>query len=685
MVNSLISAMGSRGWLSILFLLLTVCSSLADVALPSLFSDHMVLQKTSKAPIWGKAEAGEKVSATFGKARSETTADSNGNWRMALDLSQIEGEAGVLSVQGKNSIEIKDVLIGEVWVCSGQSNMEFPLSRSSDAEKEMASGANPRLREFKVKRKQVSEPSDECSGEWVVADPSRFGNFSAVGYYFGKKIGAELGVPVGLITTAVGATPIEAWTSYEALAQNPDLKKATDRDLLLSRDYGSVRKRFLESYRDWEKKFERKDISNEAKTPEFALLQNPAGWEKVGLPGPIKSESLSSPGAIWLVRTFDIPATDAGKEIKLLLGNPKGLETLYWNGSKIGGRTLDSYRGEGGTNSYRITGSLAKPGKNILAVRIFNAVEPPTLEGKLSHPGEWLAQMEFKFPLLSDEAKAALPEPLLQPPDPKQTASFLFNGMIYPLIPYAMAGVIWYQGENNAERAWQYRTAFPLLINDWRERWGQGDFPFYFCQLASYQAKTKKPGESDWAELREAQTQALQLPSTGQAILTDLGEAAEIHPRNKKDVGERLAAIALGDHYKKNIPFSGPTFKSLNVEGSKIRIQFSHADGGLLAKALPDVHWVSTQENKTERLIRNSPQSQLEGFAVCGADKQWVWANAMIEGDSVIVESPSVPTPLAVRYAWAKNPTCNLYNGAGFPAAPFRTDDFPAITAEKKY
>lgn len=261
----------------------------------------------------------------------------------------------------------------------------------------------------------------------------------------------------------------------------------------------------------------------------------------------------------------------------------------------------------------------------------------------------------------------------------------LFNGMIHPLIPCAMRGVIWYQGESNTSSAHQYRTTFPLMIKDWRSRWTEGDFPFYFCQLPNFKEKKVQPGESAWAELRDAQTSALDLPNTGQAILIDIGEEGDLHPPNKKDAGERLARIALARTYGQNVAWSGPVFDSMTAKDGKVHIRFQHAAGGLVARPLPETYPLKTSSSKMIPLVRNSPQSELEGFAVCGEDRQWKWADAKIEGDSVSVWSPQVPTPVAVRYAWADNPTCNLYNGNGLPAAPFRTDDFPGLTHGNKY
>ena len=337
-----------------------------------------------------------------------------------------------------------------------------------------------------------------------------------------------------------------------------------------------------------------------------------------------------------------------------------------------------------------------KVGKNILAIRLYEPTRPAVFPadtggpragsgGSIKLEGEWLAKTEYEFPAIPAEKLAAAPQPLVIPPSPIHVASFLFNGMVRPIIPYAIRGVIWYQGEANTSRAYQYRTTFPLLISDWRKQWNQGDFPFYFCQLPIYRPKASMPGESGWAELREAQSLALKLPNVGQAVTIDVGETGNLHPRNKKDVGERLALIALAKDYGKAIPFSGPVYDSMKVESGKAILSFLHTDGGLTAKPLPETDVVSSLTNETATLVRNSPNSQLEGFAICGEDRNWIWSDAKIDGDNVIVWSDKVPSPLAVRYAWADNPTCNLTNGSGLPASPFRTDDFPPVTLKGRY
>ena len=473
----------------------------ADVSLPQIFSNHAVLQKAAKVPVWGRAAPGEKVVVTLAGARAEGQAGADGQWQVQLDLRAAGKRPFDLVVQGHNRLTIADVAVGEVWVCSGQSNMALALAGSLKAEQEIPASANPWLRQYN-------------DGRWTPAAPASSGAFTAVGYYFGKNLQKRLDVPVGLICAFQSATAIELWISPEGMDKDPDLK--------------------------------------------------------------------------------------AGKE-----------------------RVLE-------------------------ADRLFKRLGP-------------------------GRAPQAFP------------AGMFYENKIQSLFPYALQGVIWYQGEGNTERAWQYRTAFPLMIRDWRAHWGRGDFPFYYCQLPNIMAYRNAPGESQWAELREAQTKTLAVPRTGQAVLIDVGEQDDIHPRNKEVVGERLARIALAETYGKNTVASGPVFQSLTVEGDRLRVHFTHTDGGLVARALPATYQPRSLDVKMAPLPRNRPLSQLEGFAVCGADRHWKWADARIEGDTVVVESAEVRKPVAVRYAWADNPICNLYNVPGLPAGPFRSDDFPLSTVKVRY
>jgi sialate O-acetylesterase len=399
--------------------------------------------------------------------------------------------------------------------------------------------------------------------------------------------------------------------------------------------------------------------------------------------GEVSAPGLPKYGAFWFRKDVTLPAVQLNATQVLEFAPVATFDRVYWNGTLLGETTSRNFSGDQSVRRYFIPPSLLKEGVNNLAVRIFAPTAPPAFSwppqvGTSILAGNWLAKAEFELPPL--EKGVTPPAPKLIPL--QAVTSNLFNGMIRPVIPYAITGTIWYQGEANSKQAHAYRTAFPLVIKDWRQHWQQGDFPFYFCQLANFRPKQTEPGESDWAELREAQLMTLSVPNTGQAVLIDVGETADIHPQNKEATGERLAKIALARTYGKPVAFSGPLYKSMKIEANKIRLSFTNCEGGLVAKELPATQILKTQDGSTAPLIRNSPNSQVEGFAICGEDKKWVWADAKIDGDTVLVWSDSVPSSVAARYAWADNPTCNLYNKADLPASPFRTDDFPGLTEQ---
>jgi sialate O-acetylesterase len=660
----------------------------ADVKLPAIISDHMVLKKASRVPIWGKADPGEEVTVSLNGQTAKAKADAEGKWMTALNLKDSKQGPFEMTVEGKNKLTLSDVVVGEVWVASGQSNMEFAVKNSNDAAAEIAGSANPLLRQFLVKKKATNEPLEDTEGKWIAASPETTGAFSAAGYFFAKKLQNELQVPVGLVHTSWGGTPSEAWTSVEAMDSVPELKASRERFWTMLKDYPDKKKEFVESLRAWIKENGREDKPG-ADAAAFAGVDVPTdGWSRVTLPGEVTAPGLPPAGAIWLRKEVNVPAKPTAP-LPLILPID-GFDSAYWNGKLIKQTGYQDFPGAGYVRIYNIAPAEIKEGTNVLAIRLYEPVSPakftgvPRLGG-ISLTGEWLAKAEQEFPAVDAQKIAAAPQPPANPPGPQNVASFLFNGMIHPILPYAISGAIWYQGESNAGRAYQYRTAFPLMIADWRKQWNQGDFPFYFCQLANYKPKTPEPGDSAWAELREAQSMTLALPNTGQAVLIDIGESGDIHPRNKKAVGERLALIALVKDHGKAIPFSGPVYDAMKVESGKVILSFQHTDGGLAARPLAETYDVKSQTQETAPLVRNSPGSQLEGFAICGEDKKWVWADAKIEGNTVVVWSDKVPVPVAVRYAWADNPTCNLFNGAGLPTTPFRTDDFPPVTLGAKY
>jgi sialate O-acetylesterase len=675
------------------FTIATACCVRADVKLPPIFGDHMVLAKTAKVPIWGKADPGETVTVTLDGQTARTQANAEGKWMTSLNLKDSAPGPFEMTVAGNNRLIRSDVVVGEVWLASGQSNMEFRLANTLDAQAEIAGSANPLLRQFLVAHVAKLEAQEEVNGTWVAASPQTAGSFSGVGYYFAKKLQHELQVPLGLVHASWGGTWIESWTSTEALDSVPDLKHSRERDWALLNGYPAKKRAFVEGMTAWIKATSREDRPVSDAAAYAGVDVSSEGWIPVKIPGPVLAPGLPEAGAVWLRKEIMVPAENSRQFVLRLALD--GYHSVYWNGKLLKTVTYQDFEGLGtvySSGAYVIPLSDIRQGKNVLSVRFYEPVAPARINtvidinsGAISLAGEWLAKAEYVFPALDARVTATPPPPLLKVLSAEHVGAGLFNGMIYPLVPYAISGVIWYQGEGNTGRSYQYRTAFPLLITDWRKHWGQGDIPFYFCQLSNYLEKKAAPESSKWAELREAQSMALQLPNTGQAVLLDLGDSRDIHPRNKWDPGDRLARIALARDYGKPIPYSGPVYDGMKAAQGKIFLSFKHTDGGLVARALPATYSVISETKKVAPLVRNSPASELEGFEICGEDKKWVWADAKIEGDYVVVWSNTVPAPIAVRYAWADNPTGNLYNGADLPASPFRTDDFTPVTVNVKY
>jgi len=675
--------------LTIILPLALSLSAMGDVTLPAVFSEHAVLQKSAKTAVWGKASANEKVTITLDKSIATVIADADGKWNTMLDLTK-EGQGPYdMTVAGSNKITIRDVVIGEVWVCSGQSNMSVGLGDDLYWKEEIAKCENPQLRQF-TPNASIADltPQEDLPGHWILASPSNGPAFSAVAYYFGKSVQNKLKVPVGLIKTCWGGTPCEAWTSAQALDTVPELKQGKDKVVT---DYQNFQD-YLTKHKTWVEKYQRGDRPLPQNLDAYVKPDAPTdGWKTITLPNKFSDIGLPDSGAVWLRKKITLPPNGLNQPSGVGLGDFRDNVTLFWNGRNVGSKDVSVVGG-----GFYISGEFTPTKEITLAVRVTCSSDGMGILPGKSHfgeqcsgplKGEWLAKVEYELPPLDAEAKASLP---VLPPFPayekSNIATFLYNGMVHPFIPYRIAGVVWYQGETNANRAFQYRTAFPLMIKDWRKQWGQGNFPFYYCQLANFNNIPDAPGENDWAELREAQDMTLSLPNTGEAILIDIGEAANIHPRNKRDAGVRVALAALAKTYGQRVTYSGPTYQSIAVEGDKVRVHFKNATGGLIAKQLPATYIPTTVHMETTApLVRKLPNSEVEGFAVCGEDKKWVWADASIKDSEVIVSAPGVSKPIAVRYAWASNPICNLYNGAGLPAGPFRSDSFPSITEKARY
>lgn len=643
----------------ILFLLISV-SGLCNVTLPKVLGDNMVLQRNKPINIWGWADKGEKVSIQFNKQSASAKADKNGKWLITLK-SEIAGGPYQLIIKGKNSITLSNILIGEVWVCSGQSNMEWPLRAVMNAEAEVKQANYPMIRHFAVQKAVSSKLEEDVKGgEWEICSSENAGDFTAVGYFFARELYNELKIPIGLLHTSWGGTHSETWTSREAFEQSAEFKDMIARMPTLDLDKLAKEKN--------EALFKKLSalglvLPKEGETKNWSQATfNDRSWPTMALPGLWEGKALGElDGIVWFRKTITVKKEDAGKAASISLGAIDDSDESFVNGTSVGG-LKNQYNAP---RVYSIAAGILKEGANVIAIRVEDTgggggvqAKPEELvltigSSKISLAGDWEYQIEKVF-----GTGASI--------GPNSYPTLLYNAMLNPLLNLSIQGAIWYQGESNAGRAYQYRTAFPLMITDWRTHWKQGNFPFYFVQLASFNsANGDSEHGSTWAELREAQTMTLSLPQTGMAVTTDIGEANDIHPRNKQDVGKRLAAIALHDVYGKSNEFSGPVYESMKAEGNKIRISFTHVGSGLLAK---------------------DKYGYVKGFEIAGSDQKFTYAKAGIEGNSIVVSSDQVSNPVAVRFAWADNPEdANLFNKDGFPAVPFRTDTWKGITEANKF
>jgi sialate O-acetylesterase len=521
-------------------------AALADIKIPAIFGDHMVLQDQLPVPVWGTADPGEAVTVTVGAQSGQTTTGTDGKWEVKLPPMPASSQPVTMTVTGKNTVKFEDVLIGEVWICSGQSNMEFALANAHNKATELPNANDPQIRIFLVTRKETHLPVTDVAGKWEVCTPQTIAKFSAVGYFFGKELRAKLNEPVGLIGTYWGGTPAEAWTSLDGLGKEPSLAHLVD---------------------TW-KRLDAKYAENSANYPaaESAYLKDMSDWTaKYG-------KDYAAAVAQW--------RADAAKAVAA-----------------------------------------------------------------------------HESPSPSPAPPAPIPHKPVDAAGGPGAPATLYNGMVAPIQPYAIRGVIWYQGETNAPRAQEYRTLFPRMIKDWREKWGEGDFPFLYVQLAGYHADNTE----NWPNLRDAQLQTLSLPATGMATAVDIGLPTNIHPMDKMDVGKRLALAARHVAYGEDLVYSGPIFKGVKKDANALRVSFDDLGSGLVIGQSP---WVGPGAPVL-------PTDHLVGFEVAGADGKWKPADAKIDGDDVVVSSADVPAPVAVRYDWAAYPEGNLYNKEGLPASPF--------------
>jgi sialate O-acetylesterase len=639
------------------FVLAVTLSAAAEPFLSPVFTDNMVLQRDQKDAIWGWSKPGEKVTVSIAGQSAETSAGADGKWTVMLPP-QKAGGPHTLTVKGPETVTLNNILFGDVWICSGQSNMEWVVANSNNAQAEIAAADFPEIRSITLPHVAAAQPQNTFSSDgWQVCSPKTAGGFTAVGYFFGRKLHQDLKVPIGLIHTSWGGTIAEAWISKEALEPLHDFNQAmADLERQSKPTAGNP-----DSHAEW---FATNDPGSAGGWADekfadgaWATINQPCQWSGSNI-----ADLMNFDGVVWFRRSLDLPADAAGKEAVLDLGAIDDEDTVWVNGKQIG-----ATEGFQKLRSYTVPAGLLKQGENSIAVRVLDL----NGDGGFTGPaGQMKLVIPTLTPLLLDGAwrykvgadltkTTAYPKRLGSNPN---IPTVLYNAMIAPLVPYGIKGAIWYQGESNAGRAIQYRKVLPALIGDWRARFTQSDFPFYIVQLANFTPRLPQPGESEWAELREAQAlTAKNVPNSGLAVAIDIGEAGDIHPRNKQDVGTRLALEALAKTYKKDIVSSGPDYREAKTEGNAIRLSFDHVGGGLEARG-----------------------GALKGFAIAGADKKFVWADAKIDGATLVVSSPEVSAPVAVRYAWAHNPEATLFNKEGLPAIPFRTDDWPGITEGRK-
>ncbi|MEO6733151.1 MAG: sialate O-acetylesterase [Ferruginibacter sp.] len=640
------------------YYLLSLCallffqSTFSQVRLPRLVRDSMVLQRAAKVKIWGWATPKEKVTIRFQNKNYSATTGANGKWLVTFAPMKAGGPFS-MDIAGKNNIRLKDIYIGDVWFFSGQSNMVHQLNiHDVTYAKEIATANYPQIRQFWVPTlTSLAGPQPDLpSGYWTAAVGEAVRPFSAVAYFFAKDIYEKYKVPVGIINASVGGTPIEAWISEDGLKEFPSLYNTIEKNKDTAYLNSLIRRAPASNNRQQPPV----DAGMAGTTKWFEPAYVPKGWHNINIPGYWEDQGVKDlNGIVWYRREIDIPVTMAGKAAKVFLGRIVDADELYINGRQVGSTAYQYPQ-----RRYNVPASLLKAGKNIFVIRITNTNgkggfvpdKPYCIfsgADTVDLKGYWQYKVGLVYkPFAGGGFGGGGINAQNQP-------AALYNSMVAPEIDYTIKGFCWYQGESNAGRAQEYEKLLPALINDWRTRWGQGNLPFLYVQLPGYMDYNYLPGESQWAQLREAQLKALSIPNTAMAVAIDLGEWNDIHPDNKQDVGKRMALAAMKIAYNEDIVYSGPLFKSATTEGNKIIVDFVNTGGGLTTK---------DAEEPGE-------------FAIAGADKKFVWAKAKIDGDKVAVWSDEIATPLYVRYAWADNPVNpNLVNKEGLPASPFRTD-----------
>ncbi|WP_457442641.1 sialate O-acetylesterase [Roseateles sp. P5_E4] len=631
----------------------------AEVRLAPVFGEHMVLQRERPLRLWGQATPGQTLTVELAGHQARTQVAADGRWRVQLPPLPAGGPHR-LRVQGDQTVELRDVLIGDVWLLSGQSNMEWPLATTDTGPQEVASPQNPQLRQLRVPLRASLQPqADIAPAAWQVAQPGAVGEFSAVGYHFARQMQAVQGVPIGLINTAWGGSHLETWVRREAALRDPDLAPAVKALPADEKAFARARRERIEAAiaaRQPGLPWQGVDASGWSAAADidtaWPTLQAPQVWESQGLP--------DLDGIVWMRRRIELSAAQAAGAAQLHLTKVDDCDEVWVNGQRVGGQC-----GYDQPRRYELAPGLLRAGANWIAVRITDtgggggfhgdaaALRLDTAAGSLPLAGAWRARVE--------QVSASTG------PTANDAPTLAHNGLIAPLQGLSVRGVLWYQGESNTGRAAAYADGFKRLIQDWRAQFQAPELPFLFVQLAAFlPLADNRPGHGGWAELREAQAAALALPHTGMAVAIDIGDAADIHPRNKRGVGQRLAALAMHELGLRPSPATGPRLTGTEVRGNELRLRFAQTAGGL----------------RTARA-----GEALRGFLLAGADQRWHPAQARLEGTDVIVlSSPAVAAPVAARYAWVDNPSeANLIGGDGLPMAPWRSDSWALETQGRRY